>query len=182
MPYFDKEGPENTLKVVEIALATAKERNISHIVVATTTGATASLFKHHPGVEIVAVTHAFGFKEKGKNPLLPEIRKDLAASGIAVFTGTHTLSGAERGITNKAGGGINPVELIAHVLRFFGAGTKVAVEVATAALDAGLIPADVPVIAVGGTHRGADTAVILLPANSNRILETRIHEILAKPR
>jgi uncharacterized protein len=138
MPYFDKEGPENTGKVVEIALATAKERNISHIVVATTTGATASLFKNRPDVEVVAVTHAFGFKEKGKNPLSQEKRKELTDAGISVFTGTHTLSGAERGITTKAG--INPVELIAHVLRFFGAGTKVAVEIATAALDAGLIP------------------------------------------
>jgi hypothetical protein len=182
MPYFDIEGPENTGKVVEIALATAKERKISHIVVATTTGATASLFKNRPDVKVVAVTHAFGFKEKGKNPLSSEKRKELTEAGIAVFTGTHTLSGAERGITNKAGGGINPVELIAHVLRFFGAGTKVAVEVATAALDAGLIPAEVPVIALGGTHQGVDTALLLVPANANRILETRIQEILAKPR
>jgi len=49
-------------------------------------------------------------------------------------------------------------------------------------LDAGLIPADVPVIAIGGTRSGADTALLLIPANSSRILETRVQEVLAKPR
>ena len=42
----------------------------------------------------------------------------------------------------------------------FSQGTKVAVEIAVMALDAGLIPWRA-VIAVGGSGRGADTAVVL---------------------
>lgn len=181
MPYFETEGPANTQKLVDLVLATAKERKITHIIVATTSGATARLFKGHSEIDVVAVSHATGFKEKGVNPLSIETRKELVDAGIVVLTATHVLSGVEKGLSSK-GGGIYPAELIAHTLRFFGQGTKVAVEIATAALDAGLIPADVPVIAIGGTRSGADTALLLIPANSSRILETRIQEVLAKPR
>jgi hypothetical protein len=37
------------------------------------------------------------------------------------------------------------------------------------------------VIAIGGSRSGADTALVIVPANSSRILETRIREVLAKP-
>lgn len=180
MPYFEKEGAENTLKTVELALAAAKEHKISHIVVATTTGATPKHFKNHPEVKVVAVTHSFGFKEKGQSSISVETRKELTDAGIVVLTATHALSGVERGLSAKASG-VYPAEIIAHALRFFGQGTKVAVEIATSALDAGLIPADVPIIAIGGTKGGADTALILTPANSSRILETRVHRVVAKP-
>lgn len=178
--YFEKEGPENSQKTIELALAAAKEYKISHIVVATTTGETPKLLKNHPEVKVVAVTHAYGFKEKGQSSISPETRKELTDAGIAVHTATHVLSGVERGLSSKASG-VYPAEIIAHTLRFFGAGTKVAVEVATSALDAGLIPAEGSVIAIGGTRGGADTAVVLIPANSSRILETRIQRYIAKP-
>jgi hypothetical protein len=64
----------------------------------------------------------------------------------------------------------------------FGQGIKVGVEIATMALDAGLIPFGVSVIAVGGSVRGADSAIILKPAHAKDILSTRIEEILCKPR
>ena len=50
------------------------------------------------------------------------------------------------------------------------------------AADAGLIPSGEPVIAVGGSSHGADTALILRAANSSRILNTKVEEILCKPR
>ena len=50
------------------------------------------------------------------------------------------------------------------------------------ALDAGLIPHDKEIIVVAGSGRGADTAVIMHPAHANNILETKINEILCKPR
>jgi len=63
-----------------------------------------------------------------------------------------------------------------------GQGVKVCVEISVMALDAGLIPYGEPVIAVGGTGRGADTAVIIKPAHAKDILSTRIQEIICKPR
>ena len=70
---------------------------------------------------------------------------------------------------------------MAHTLRMFGQGVKVCVEIAVMAADAGMIPTTEPVIAVGGSGRGADTAVILQAANANRILSTKIDEIICKP-
>jgi hypothetical protein len=78
-------------------------------------------------------------------------------------------------------GGAYPVEIMAHTLRMFGQGVKVCVEVAVMALDAGLIPHGREVIAVGGTGRGADTAVVIRPAHASSIFDTYICEVICKP-
>jgi len=178
--YFEKKGPENTLKTIELAVNTARQRNIKHIVVATTSGETARLLKNIEGINVVAVTHAYGSKENGKNILSDEVRKELLDSGIKVLTTTHVLSGAERGISRKFGG-ISPVEIIANTLKFFGQGTKVVVEIAVMALDAGLIPFGEKIIAIGGSGKGADTALILTPAHACNIFDTYINEVICKP-
>jgi hypothetical protein len=66
--------------------------------------------------------------------------------------------------------------------QFGGEGLKVAVEVAVMAADAGLIPTDREVIAVGGTGRGADTAIVLKAAHMNNFFDLEVREIIAKPR
>jgi len=50
------------------------------------------------------------------------------------------------------------------------------------AADAGLIPVDREVIAIGGTGRGADTALVIKPATASRFFNLEIREIIAKPR
>jgi hypothetical protein len=79
-------------------------------------------------------------------------------------------------------GGVNPVEIIANALRMFGQGVKVCTEISVMALDSGLIPYGESVVAVAGTGRGADTAVIIKPAHAKDILNTRIQEIICKPK
>jgi hypothetical protein len=59
---------------------------------------------------------------------------------------------------------------------------KVACEIAAMAADAGLVRTDAEIIAVGGTGRGADTAVVLLPNYSHRFFNMKIKEIICKPR
>jgi hypothetical protein len=184
--YHDLPGPENTGKTLSIAVLEAKKRQISHIVVASNTGATAITLdeeKRNQGYDgcLVCVTHVYGFKENGKNELSDESRKELEKLGIRHITAAHALSGAERCLNRKFQG-VYPVEIIAHALRMFGQGMKVCVEIAAMALDTGLIPYGEPVIALGGTVRGADTASILTPAYTSSILDTKIHEILCKPR
>jgi len=78
-------------------------------------------------------------------------------------------------------GGIYPDEIAAETLRMFGQGVKVAVEISVMALDSGLVPYGKKIIAVGGSGRGADAAIILTPSHAKTIFETRIHEILCKP-
>jgi len=177
--YFKNIGKTNTADTVALALRTALERNIKYLVVASSSGQTAKLLINND-VRIICVTHANGYPDPGESEMVPEARAELTDSGIKVLTTTHVLGGAESGIS-KSFGGIYPVEIIAHALRMFGQGTKVCVEIAVMALDAGLIPYGEPVMAIGGSDNGADTALLLTPAHARSIFKTRIHEIICKP-
>ncbi len=179
MILFNKPGKENTGKTIEIALLAAKEKNIDYIVFPSASGFTASFFDNVDR-NLVCVTHAYGFAEKGKNEMSIETRERLEKKGIKVLTTTHVLSGAERGLSKKFGG-IYPVEIIANTLRMFGQGVKVACEISIMALDSGFIPFGKPVIALGGTEEGVDTAIILIPSHAASIFDTKILEILCKP-
>lgn len=179
--YFAQKGRENTQKCVELALKTATQRKITHLVVASGSGDTAKLFINAIGAHVVCVTNAYGSQEPGKAKISAAAREELESAGIKVLAATHVLSGAERGISKKHGG-VSPVELMADTLRMFGQGVKVCVEIAVMALDAGLIPYGQEVVATAGSGRGADTVVLLTPAHANAILDTKIHEIVCKPR
>jgi hypothetical protein len=178
--YWDRMGKENTEGTAKLALEAAKKNNIKHIVVASNSGSTAELFAGK-GIDIVCVTHAYGFREPGKNEMEDEARQKLIDKGIRVMTATHVLSGVERAFSTKFGG-INPVEIMAYSLRMLSQGVKVGVEISTMALDAGFIPHGESIITVAGTGRGADTAMIIKPAHAKEILEARIEEIICKPR
>ena len=73
-------------------------------------------------------------------------------------------------------------EVVANTLRLFGQGMKVACDITLMAADAGLVRTDEDVIAIAGTSRGADTAVVLRPVNSEDFFDLRVKEILCKPR
>lgn len=178
--YWERMGRENTDATVNLALEAARENNIKYIVVASNSGYTAELFADK-GFEIVCVTHVNGFRKPGENEMTEEVRKGLIDKGIQVLTTTHVLSGAERAFSTKFGG-INPIEIMAYSLRMLSQGVKVGVEIATMALDSGFIPHGERIITVAGSGRGADTAVILRPAHAKEILDTRIEEIICKPR
>jgi hypothetical protein len=49
------------------------------------------------------------------------------------------------------------------------------------AADAGLVPVDKDIIAIGGTGRGADTALRIRPSNAAKFFSLRIREVIAKP-
>ena len=72
-------------------------------------------------------------------------------------------------------------EVIADTLRIFGQGMKVVCEIVVMAADSGMIRTDEDVIAIAGTGRGADTAVVLRPVNCHSFFDLRIKEILCKP-
>ena len=66
-----------------------------------------------------------------------------------------------------------------HTLRMLGQGTKVCVECAVMALDCGAIQPG-PVVCVGGTGAGADTAWILRPAHAQNILDVKLDRLICK--
>lgn len=178
--YFDTPGKENTEKTLELAVARAEELGIKEIVVATTSGFTAR--KAHEickGMKVVAVSYHAGFKVPFELRISLEERKALNEMGIPVICATHALSGIERGLAKKIPGAYLTV-LVAQVLKMFGQGLKVAVEVAVMAADSGELSGD-KIIAAGGTGKGCDTAVVMTPADMSRFLEMKIHEVLCKP-
>lgn len=180
--YFDSAGTHNTGVVLKLAKDYAEAENINNIVIASTTGETgakvAQIFK---GFNVVVVTHHVGFREPGVHELKEEFRKQILENGAKILTATHALSSAERAVRKKFGT-LQPLELIANVLRLFGEGTKVCVEVVVMAADAGLIPVDNDVIVIAGTGRGADTALVIKPANASTFFNLKIRETIAKPR
>jgi len=184
--YFKSPGQENTGETLKIAVKEAMARQISHIVAASNTGATILALaeeagKQGYGGQLVCVSHVYGFLKNGENELTEKTREELEKRGIKVHTAAHVLSGAERGLSRKFQG-VFPVEIIAHSLRMFSQGTKVCVEISVMALDAGLVPWGKQIIAMAGSNGGSDTALLLTPAYASSIMETRIHEILCKPR
>jgi hypothetical protein len=72
-------------------------------------------------------------------------------------------------------------EIIADTLRIFGQGMKVVCEISMMAADSGLVRTDEDVIAIAGSSRGADTAVVLNPVNTHNFFDLKIREILCKP-
>ena len=180
--YFEAPGKQNTESVLELVKNYAQDEGIRDIVVASTTGETgvkaSRLFREF---NLVVVSHHVGFQEPGVWELKEENCKKILGNGAKILTATHALSGAERAVRKKFET-IMPLEIMAHTLRLFGEGTKVCVEITVMAADAGLIPVDREVIAIGGTGRGADTALVIKPATASRFFNLEIREIIAKPR
>lgn len=180
--YFQAPGEQNTESVLELVKGYAQAEGIRDIVVASTTGETGvKASRAFKGFNVVVVSHHVGFQEPGIWELEEENRKKILENGAKILTATHALSGVERAVRKKFGT-IMPLELVANTLRLFGEGTKVCVEITIMAADAGLIPVDRDVIAIAGTGRGADTALVMRPASASRFFDLEIREIIAKPR
>ena len=130
---------------------------------------------------LVVVTHQCGSSEPGVRRMPLELQRQLEAQGAVVVMATHALSSAERAFRDKYGG-IDILEIVADALRRFSAGVKVGVECAMMAADAGAIPVDQDVVAVGGTSRGAYTAIVVRPANAQRFFDLKVREIIGMPR
>ncbi len=177
--YWDKKGPDNTDLTIKEALKRAAELNIEYLVVASSAGATARKLAGC-GRSVVCVSYHVGFDGPGIKRMSEETERELNTSGIKVLFTTHLLAGVDRAIRNKFGG-VYPAEIMAQTLRMLGQGVKVCVEVAGMALDAGFIPHGKEVIVIGGSGKGADTAVVIVPAHSNHFFDTKVKEIICKP-
>jgi hypothetical protein len=180
--YFEKPGRGNTERTLQIAKARAEELGIRTILVATTKGATGvRAAEEFRGFNVVVVTHSTGFSGPNDQELTEENRQAIEAAGARILTCQHAFGGVGRAVRRKLGT-YELEEIIAYTLRIFGEGMKVACEIALMAADAGLVRTDEPAIAIAGTGRGADTAIVLRPANAQDFFDMRVMEILCKPR
>ncbi|HTY15031.1 MAG TPA: pyruvate kinase alpha/beta domain-containing protein [Methanoregulaceae archaeon] len=185
--YFETPGPDNTEDAARFAVARARDLGLSTIVVASTSGATASKFAaavRGTGIRLVIVTHVVGFTTPGVWEFQKETAERLRKEGVTIVTGTHVLSGLERALSRspKVGGG-SRTEAIAEALRkTVAVGLKVAVECTMIAADMGTIGIDEEIIAAGGTASGADTVCVIRPAHTSSFFDLQVREIVAMPR
>lgn len=185
MTLFEIVGKGNTIAAAAIAVAKAKELNCP-IVLSSSTGSSAKVVLEQAKKldytgKIVVVRNATSVaRNNGVNMMTPEVKQSLLNQGCAVVGAANALSAGERGFSTKLHG-VYPLEIMAYTLRMFGQGTKVCVECAVMAMDADELPFASPVVSLGGTGGGLDTAIVLTPSYSSSILDTKIHEILCKP-
>jgi hypothetical protein len=173
--YFETVGLENTEATLRLAAERAKARGIKKIVLASTTGETARLAAERfagTDIKMVVVPHQYGFGERQRFPA--ELKAELEKKGHHVHFGTMLFH------TDGFYGTMTPT-VMAIVLRTLCQGMKVAVEIILMATDAGCIAAGEKVIAVTGTGRGSDTAVVATAATSTKLHELHITEIICKP-
>ena len=195
--YYEQPGKEHTEKTLRIALEGAKQREIDTIIVSSTTGYTAEkaaqIYKDN-GLKLIVVTHATGYRDKGVQMMPDETRSRLKSMKIEVVTCTDVLTGAVSvGIGRQRPEKSDPLEarlpfitpppnvIVANTLRMFSQGVKVCAEVAMMACDCNVVPSGKKVVVVAGSHSGADTAMVLEAAESTRIRDLKLQEILCKP-
>lgn len=180
--YYRQPGKENTQRTLEIAAQRAEETGIATVLVASTSGETGLLAARIiQAAKVVVVTHSTGFLKPDYQQLQPDLKKKIEEKGARILTCQHALGGVGRAVRKKLDT-YELEEIIAYTLRIFGEGTKVAIEIALMAADAGLVSTQEPCLSVGGTGQGADTAILLRPAHAQNFFDMKILEILAKPR
>ena len=195
--YWEKAGKEHTEETLKIALDAAKERGIDTVLISSTTGDTAEkaveVFKGS-GLKLLVVTHATGYRTKGVQMMPNETRVKLKEAGCEVVTCTDVLTGAVgAGVGRQSPTVSEPQEgrlpwivppsnvIVANTLRMFSQGVKVCAEITMMAVDCYVVSSGAKVIAVAGSHSGADTAMVLNASESSRIRDLKLHEILCKP-
>ncbi len=159
------------------------------VVIASETGRSAikalDIFKGS-GIRIVVVTHypAKTWGPKGDIPIglkRNEYRRNLKKlldSNVTVVQGTRPFAPPSRTLNWDS----SLEGILDKTLELFGAGTKIAIEAAIMATDAGELSEDDEVISCGGTFKGLDTALLVKTTYSmNFFKKFEVKEIIAKP-
>ena len=124
-------------------------------------------------MKLVVIPWQYGFKDTPQ-PFPKDLIAEIEGKGHKVHFGTMLFH------TEDLYGTKTPT-IMANLLRIFGHGIKVCVEIIMMACDGGCIEMDETVIAIAGTSSGADTAVVATAAPSTKLTRLRIHEIICKP-
>ena len=189
--YFEEPGEQNTDDVIEAVKKRLYTTGIKHVVVASTRGKTAVKFAEALGnqVGLISVSEPQYIRESGSEwPIMdPANKKMLEELGVTVLDKAPYVFHSSV-LEDSKWSQATPETLMREVFYTMGQGFKVAVEVVLTAVACGVLEPYQDVIGVGGTSRGADTALVLratypatvLSKDSSKRLEIR--EIIAMPR
>jgi hypothetical protein len=171
--YFENAGSENTEAVIRLALERFKAGGIDEVIIASTYGGTAKLAaKAFTGTG--ARLLIFGeVLDEGQSPS-GEVCEELKAQGYQVIWGIHLNA-------MSVFTGDHSARLVSEAYYRISEGFKVACEIVLVATSQGYLRPGERVIAIGGTHRGADTAIVANTASITQFKDFEVHEILCKP-
>jgi len=188
--YFNKYGPENTEAVIDAVAERLGDSDLSTVVVASTSGRTALKFAQKIRTERVRIICVSDPPQADSYPgITPKRRKLLETMGVLIidrvpYASTAYSSGASENIY----GALDLRVLFFDAFRIVGGnGLKVAIEVGLMAADGGIVEPGEWLITVGGTEKGADTAIVMKAAFSQNLLakdpakRPEVYEILAMP-
>ncbi len=188
--YFKYCGEVNTDEVLHLVKLRCEETGINKVAVASETGRSAvkalDVFKG-TDIQMIVVTHypATTWGPKGKIPIglkrkeYSENLRKLDEKGVKVVQGTRPFAPPSRSIDWNYP---TPEGIVDKTLEIFGAGTKIAIEVAVMATDAGELNQGEEVISCAGTFKGLDTALVVKTAYSSSFFrEFEVREIIVKP-
>ena len=187
---FAEPGESNTDLTVEAVAKRLEVGDLNTVVAATTGGLTAVKFGRSlkGRAKVLCVTGGPSRREWGRPwPSLDGgCRRELEDLGVEIIEEAPYVF--HHGVLNGSRWDIPlPEALVREMLYAFGQGFKVAVEVVLMAVASGRIEPYQDVIGVGGTSRGADTAIVLratypgsiFAEDSEKKLEVR--EVIAMP-
>ncbi|MEM3696211.1 MAG: pyruvate kinase alpha/beta domain-containing protein [Candidatus Bathyarchaeia archaeon] len=188
--YFRYCGEANTGKVLQKAKSRCEETGINKVVIASETGKSAmkalTVFKGTK-IKLIVVTHypAKTWGPKGdiliglKRKEYAETLRRLEENGVRIVQGTRPFAPPTRSINWEYP---TPEGIIDKTLEIFGAGTKIAIEAAVMATDAGEVDAGEEIVSCAGTYKGLDTALVVKTTYSGSFFkEFEVREIIAKP-
>lgn len=163
---------------------------LSKVVVASETGRSVikalGVFKGTE-IEMIVVTHypAKTWGPKGSIPIglrrkeYAESLRKLEEHGVKVVQSTRPFAPPSRSIKWNYP---TPEGIVDKTLGIFGAGTKIAVEVAVMATDAGAVDEEEEIVSCAGTFKGLDTALVVKTTYSGKFFrDFEVKEIIAKP-
>lgn len=144
--YFHYRGEINAKKVLSLARDRALELCVGKVIITSETGGALKALKFFRGmnVKLIVVTHypAKTIGPKGDIPIglnrpgYEHVKKFLEKHGVIVIQGTRPFAGIDRSLGWNSP---TPETFIDKTLEIFGSGTKIAVEVALMATDAGVV-------------------------------------------
>jgi hypothetical protein len=174
--YFGNPGEINTDSVISVSKKRALELGVRKVLIASDTGRSAlkaaSVFSKTE-IQLVAVTTppctTWGPKGDLPSGIVDEkVREKLGKYRVVIVQATPPFFSMKR---------------LGETLELFGAGTKIAVQIAVMATDAGIVKEGEEVISMAGTYKGLDTALVLKGAICwNLLSKFEVLEIIAKPR
>ena len=188
--YFDEPGEGNTQLVLEAVSQRLEAGGIKKVIVASTSGETAVKFARSlkDKLELICVSEAPYRREWGEEwPCLKqEFRQEMERLGVAIIDRAPYVF--HNSVLDAAPwSDASPERLVRETLYCLGQGMKVAVEVALMGVSCGYVTPYEDVIGIGGSGKGADTAIVLratYPAclfDKDPTKKLEIKEIIAMP-